>query len=736
MRPYLRLFVIIVSFCQGTLASGARDIGAWSSMFPLPELSAVLVFSEPTEKIERALERERSGQSALKTWVFSVGIDVDISPLDAGQWDTIPGIGYVWRIGVHAEHAHSLNLILEKYKMPPGMSLYVYDRSALSVAGPFDDRHNANGGLLPVQSLPGDMLTVEWNVPVNRTPDNHFAITSVGYGFRGVADSEAVRFSTADICNVDVNCKTGNHWQREKRAVVRLETTLQTSAGRETMHCTGALVNQAVDADQKKPYILTAYHCVSTPEAAQSTTFLFGYEKEFCDGVRPVLRAGIAGSTLVATKKELDFALLELLPGRLSPSHNAFYAGWNASSSTPQGVTGIHHPQGDVKKISVANDALGTGTFNDPSSGLQCFRNAHWIVGEWDEGVTERGSSGSPIFDAQRKIVGTLSGGAATCRTPINDYYSKFSEQWSREFPNESECLKPWLDPLNTGVVSIGGYDPVTRFEGEYEMRGNIGKNELKKLIESGERGYLSSQNDRNWISFAEKIQNDSIASVIGMEVHVAKVSEPNASVRFSVWSGSEFPVTLLHAKSMTVSDDYSGFPMRIYFDRKLEIHGDFFIGYSVDGSNPEELFAVYQSAERPHSGLSSMYVEDDSGNWWNLDEIYLPQIFSSLGIRALGSFPKERQLFLNTYKELKILSQQGGNIFACFEDPATTVYFECFDTSGRQMMIREIGRHMVKLGESAYLQVELDVDSLPPGIYFIRAFDKNKTLSGKFVKH
>jgi len=737
MRLYIKHLVVIAVFGHVWSFSVAQTVGAWSALYPLPELSAVLFFSEPSERIEQIFERERNSMS--KALVFSAGIDTVIAPHTSGQWDTIPGKGYVWRVGIHAENARSLNLFIENYKMSHGMTLYAYNRAMSAVAGPFDDRHNDNGGVLPVQSLPGDMIIVEWNVPVGfkfQVSGSMFQVSSIGYGFRE-ADGDRIRFSNADVCNVDVNCKTGNHWQRERRAIVRMETTIQTSSGRETMLCSGVLVNQAVDAEQKRPFILTAYHCVSTPEMAQHTTFVFGYEAADCNGNRPAMPTGITGSTLIATKKELDFSLLELLPGRLSTtSHNHYYAGWNNSASAPRGVTGIHHPWGDVKKISVANDPLTSGTFNDASAGLHCFANAHWIVREWQEGVTERGSSGSPIFDSEHRIVGTLSGGAATCRNPVNDYYSKFSEQWNREFPNDDECLKPHLDPLGKGVVSLWGYDPVTRFEGSYEMQGNIGKNESKKIIESGTHGYLSSQNDRNWVGFAEKIYNDTLATIIGMEAHVAKVSSPNVKVRFSVWSGNDFPATLLYSKEMTVSADYSGYLMRVYFDRKLEIDGNFFIGYSVDNSNPEEIFAVYQSAERPHPGLSSMYVQEGNGSWWNLDEIHLPQIFSSLGIRAMGNFVEKPKQLLNTYKELKIISQQGNNIFACFEDPSTTVFFECFDASGRQMMIREVGRNMTRLGENAYMKVELDVNALPPGVYFIRAFDNNKILSGKFVKY
>ena len=175
---------------------------------------------------------------------------------------------------------------------------------------------------------------------------------------------------------------------------------------------------------------------------------------------------------------------------------------------------------------------------------------------------------------------------------------------------------------------------------------------------------------------------------------------------------------------------------MHIYIDQPLEITGNFFIGYSLEYNDPQEIFAVYQSEKRPVTGLSTMYVEESNGTWMALDEYVLPPIFSSLGIKALGAFGKEKQLYMSTYKELKIVFQQANNnIFACFEDSSIIVNFECYDTSGRQVLVKDVNRSMVVFDNIAYLQIELDVNNLPPGIYLIRAFDKNKILSGKFVK-
>jgi len=722
------------------LCSHAQNTDAWSFHFPLPEVTAIVKYPEPMEQIEQVYEEERNESSLLKAWVYAVGIETVLEPQTSGQWDTIPGKGYVWRIGIQAENALSLNLFIENFKMKSGMALYVYGNSPDDTAGPFDVRNNANGGILPIQSLPGDRITVEWNIPMQALPRNDFTITGIGYGFRDMKGEKKIRLQSAEDCNVDINCKTGNHWQREKRSVMRLETRLLN--GR-TQYCTGTLVNQAVDPNRKQPYILTAHHCISTDELAQRTTFVFGYEKTYCGGDTPSVPAGIVGSYLVATKKELDFTLLELFSGSVTATHKPFYAGWNTSASTPQSAIGIHHPQGDTKKISVDMDPLGTGTFSDPSTNLNCDRNAHWIVKKWDEGLTENGSSGSAIFDREHLVVGTLSGGpTASCTNAINDYYSKFSEQWNK-YAAKKECLKPWLDPENKNVTSLSGYDPISSYEGIYNMLGNIGENEAEILKESSDWGYLTSQNDRYWIGFAEKIKNDSSARIIGLEVHVAKVSKSNANVRFAVWRGPDSPVTLLNYKDMTVTADYNNYLMHVYFDKTVIVEGDFFIGYTVEYNTPVDTFAVYHSTMRPYPGISGIYVQKNDLTWISLED-ELPPIYASLGVKAMGRFGEKKTQYLPSTKEnLKIIYQQSSNIALLLFDigkpfeSLQKITIECYDTSGNKLlMLKEIEvRTTDKYDDKTYLQVELDVKNLPSGVYIIQVFDKNKKLSGKFVK-
>ena len=121
---------------------------------------------------------------------------------------------------------------------------------------------------------------------------------------------------------------------------------------------------------------------------------------------------------------------------------------------------GIHHPSADIKKISTYVTPVVSTSWNGT------VFNTHWQI-LWaatgdGHGVTEPGSSGSPLFDFNHHIVGTLTGGGSDCTTPNNnDLFGKFSYHWTNNGATANKRLKNWLDPNNTGVQTLDGmYGP------------------------------------------------------------------------------------------------------------------------------------------------------------------------------------------------------------------------------------------------------------------------------------
>jgi hypothetical protein len=198
---------------------------------------------------------------------------------------------------------------------------------------------------------------------------------------------------------------------------------------------------------------MTAHHCGTTGTA--SWVFVFNYESPNCSNTNVAQNQVVSGATLLATNTKSDFSLLKL-NSKVPLSYHPFFAGWNISNTLPDSVVGIHHPEGDIKKISFAYNQCYDSSYTDTYTAL-C-----WNIKHWDNGVTEPGSSGSPLYNKYHQFVGQLFGGPSYCGcddTDKNDYYGKFSTSWNADTAIHAQA-KHWLDPQNIGVISISGFDP------------------------------------------------------------------------------------------------------------------------------------------------------------------------------------------------------------------------------------------------------------------------------------
>ncbi len=371
---------------------------------------------------------------------FAWLIQSDISPEKDGEWTKVAE-GKIWRLKIKSPGAFSLNFLLEPFHLPKEAKLFLYSADSSFVVGAITDKNNKKSLKLPIQAIPGDEIYIEYFLPKNINFKNDFRISQIGYDFKN-----AFGVQTAGACEVNINCPEGDNWQTDKRAVARMLINNQ-------FYCTGSLINNA--RYDGKPYLLTAEHCVHYQADAEKTIFYFNYESAKCTGTTSDTIQTVSGSEVIATGKneKLDFSLLQLSSDP-PETYQPYYAGWNRSSTPPNNVSCIHHPDGDIKKISRDYDTTLVGDFGD---GYDI--NSHWQILKWDLGTTEGGSSGSPLFNNKHQIVGDLTGGEANCTIPVNDYFSRIDRAW-QDYSDPFYQLKNWLDPINSGVEEIGGFDP------------------------------------------------------------------------------------------------------------------------------------------------------------------------------------------------------------------------------------------------------------------------------------
>ena len=397
-------------------------------------------------KSERFVEKK----SRLKYAKFAHQFVVNKSIDNSGKWTTIPSGRRVWNLAITSPGAYSLSLVFEKFRLPKGGQLFVYNYTDDRVLGAFTERNNKTSGRFAIEPIAGEDLIIEYIEPLNPEFKAELQLGKVYHDFKNIfrllgAKNTEVK-STSGSCNVNINCPKGLNWQVEKRAVCHI-----TYAG---FIASGTLMNNT--KKDGKAYILTAHHVINEESIAEVAIFYFNYEAESCEGTSGTRSQSISGSNLRATTNHLDFSLLEM--SSIPPSiYQAYYAGWDRSGNVPSQTVCIHHPNGDVKKISMDDNAPLTASYSD--SDYTFDMNTHWHIENWELGTTEGGSSGSPLFDTNHRVVGDLTGGDANCFNPINDYFAKFSSSWNT-YPAKENQLKYWLDPENTGALFLDGYSP------------------------------------------------------------------------------------------------------------------------------------------------------------------------------------------------------------------------------------------------------------------------------------
>jgi len=348
----------------------------------------------------------------------------------------------VWRLGVRASEASSWSFYLSKFQVPKGGQLFVWNSDRSDFLGAFTHENHKSWEGLAIGLLNGEAVVLEYRQPAGLTSFPDIEIAQVVQGYRSLlnradeliekSNSEGP-FGNSGACNINVNCPEGADWQVEKKAVA-----LIVNGG--FAACTGSLINNT--ANDGTPYFLTANHCLGNPN---TWTYYFNHESSSCSGSTGPTNASISGGTLLVADGGADVALIELSSEPLA-AWNVEFAGWDASGATPENATGIHHPSGDVKKICFEEDSPYTSS----TGGAQV-----WWIDAWEAGVTEPGSSGSPLFDQNHRIIGQLYGGAAACSGSVNngafDYYGRFGVSWGLG-------VSDYLDPQNTGTLSLDGY--------------------------------------------------------------------------------------------------------------------------------------------------------------------------------------------------------------------------------------------------------------------------------------
>lgn len=494
-RPAVSFFVVIALWLlAGPLTASAQT--------PTEQFSSLRTLSEvdrrslPADRIPDDPAPAPTGERDITPYAYGVIVQADLTPATAGTWERA-GDAAVWRLRLQSHDAVSLSVAFDRFDLPAGAELYVRDPAGRSFHGPYTAEDATNGRhRLPL--IRSDEVVVELLVPAERRERVDLRISHVVHGYRSAVPPVTGTAQQKDgTCNVDVTCPEGDAWDPVYRSVGLY--TYETNGQAAT--CTGSLINTtggtapapvtsfdaessagrirlSWNAPESPEYFLTAEHCISSPEAAESMVFYWNYQSPTCrtrgtsenaelpdDNRRDqtstgaILQARFGNVHRTGSiRGRSDLALVEI-DDVLPDSYNLYFAGWDRSGDAAGRAVSVHHPDGSAKRISFDNDPISRTAYaqeaRDPNG-------THWLVEAWELGTTEPGSSGAPLYNEEQQIIGVLSGGSAACvpgtarDNNAPDWYGTLAHGFDRgDF--DGVTLADLLDPTETGQLSISG---------------------------------------------------------------------------------------------------------------------------------------------------------------------------------------------------------------------------------------------------------------------------------------
>jgi hypothetical protein len=395
-------------------------------------------------------------------------------------------------------------LRLADFNIPRGARLYVIGDNGKQILGAYTSSNNSETRNFMCGPIKGSFV-VEYNhtdVGLDTPP---FRIEEI---YTGTSDVGAMTtgYNTAYECMININCDEGRRYSDEKKGVVRLRMVGEQGIAL----CTGTLLNNT--SKDRTPYVLTAYHC-ERPVGIDFTPFYdlwyfdFNFEANSCaNPINEPQFVAVQGAVKIAEWEETDMMLLKI-EAPIPVEANAYFNGWDIREThLPVKSALIHHPNGDIKKISQDIDTITLDRSERAwDNGSTTPANSH-LRAEFDDSTFQPGSSGAPLFDDQGRVIGQLHGGPRSdnlCTIAIA-YCGRLASSWEGG-KEPVKRLKDWLDPTNTGAKILNGIESesqsqIVKFNGRVITADGIAISNVEVSVSGDDQKAFYTGNDGRFV--------------------------------------------------------------------------------------------------------------------------------------------------------------------------------------------------------------------------------------------
>ncbi len=703
----------------------------------------------------KALQEEDKANEGRKDipWRFGHEFIVDYNLSNSGSWYTQPDGSRIWRIRFYSEGAKTMNFLFSDFYMPKGATLYLYSNDHKDLLGAYDSRQNNEEHVLGTWLVEGDDIWLEYYEPADVAGQGELEIFKLIHGYRTgesyLKSTESLNGSGA--CNYDVDCVIPDIQALKdinKKAVAMIVTG---GSG----FCSGALVNNT--NNDGTPYFLTANHCYSNPS---QWAFRFNWISPI-----PVCASNTnstnstaflqtaSGATLKARRAASDFCLVEIT-ANLPSDWDLVWAGWDRSDIAPASTFGIHHPSGDIMKTC--------RDYNPPTK-LSNGGEFMWQINDWDLGVTEGGSSGSPLFDNNGRIIGQLYAGTAACNGTTDnggqDIYGRFGISWDQG-SILTQRLKEWLDPANTNALTLDYYPQAATYATDAQVAiVNLGDDPcttaispVVKITNGGTNQLNSVQvtyqlNDNepvvyNWIGSLTTGQNEDITIAEmtteenGENTFTVTLSQPNGiadentenDVATETFDINVYPLADVDFALLT--DNFGSDTSWQLTDQNGNV--------LTSGSNYDSNQSFSQVFSLP-GGCYTFTINDSYGDGICCASGNGNYSLTTGGVTIIegGNFEDSESVTFSLDPNLAVTQPAFKNAFKVYPNPSSGIFNIIVDEASaiNYQLYNMLGQVVVG-GKFTTGESKLDISSAADGIYMLQVTDVNgKTANFKLVK-
>ncbi|HPO15229.1 MAG TPA: trypsin-like peptidase domain-containing protein [Candidatus Hydrogenedentes bacterium] len=419
-----------------------------AALFPIPEADIARYLEQDLP--ERVLTSFMGRNEELQAETESPGLQVACGTAIGAEAGEVFGQGFYdrgyWNFlaSVTSVDAYAVRLQVDVSRLQVGQQLYVIDPVSHRAFGPYP-RTDGSNAIHWLPTIPGDTAVMLACSPQNLLPE--IQLVAVSHFFVPLETPE----TKATVCPERIACET-DVTPAEVSAGVAM---LIIAEGFSQIQCTGALLNNPV-TETLEPLMITANHCVEEDTAAEDIDVIWDYRTAACDdGTVPDLDELLhsTGAAVLVKDPVLDGAFLQLDSAPVGPYGRA-WLGWDTSDvalNVPVHV--MHHPRGKDMRISKAHV-----TDIDVTACLDftcCPKVQQQIEVHYDEGITQGGSSGSPLLMTGNnyRVCGMLSNGNVhSCDTPASnmDNYASFKHFFPKiacHLTEDGSCEAPFTAP-------------------------------------------------------------------------------------------------------------------------------------------------------------------------------------------------------------------------------------------------------------------------------------------------